>query len=358
MVAVQHEWSFFDKKNPPSVEQRRWWVDSKNTECALNKFIGNYDAIKRLRRIAYTALGNYNHCCSEMSLAFIGPASTGKTTLARLFAETLELTFIEINPRQIKNLYDIFAVMYHAFHKDGLPLMANNNVYKIPPSIVFIDEVHSLKQSVVDGLLKPTEAKDRMMAVVDRQDNQIAVDCKSVCWIIATTDRGKLFDAFDTRFSKIFLKMYNKEEIAEIIHFHNSNIPREVCDLIASYSGKVPREALDFATEIELEQTMSGDGWDIVCKRIAEERGIDPFGMTYQRLNILKALSKKAVSLKRLPNIANCKIEELEKFILPPLLESSDGDALISVGARGFEITKAGLNELQKRDISTGRMAC
>ena len=52
-----------------------------------------------MQRAAYTAWGRENHCCADLSFAMVGPASSGKTTLARLFAKTVMLPFIEVAPQ-------------------------------------------------------------------------------------------------------------------------------------------------------------------------------------------------------------------------------------------------------------------
>ena len=45
-------------------------------------------------------------------------------------------------------------------------------------------------------------------------ENGWFADCRRVCWIIATTERGLLFPPLDNRFRKIHLEMYGAEEIA------------------------------------------------------------------------------------------------------------------------------------------------
>ena len=68
-----------------------------------------------------------------------------------------------------------------------------------PPCIVFIDEVHQLPRKVEQGLLTATEKGTHRLET----ETGTVLDTYHVCWMIATTDRGLLFDAFDTRFSKV-----------------------------------------------------------------------------------------------------------------------------------------------------------
>ncbi len=179
------------------------------------------------------------------------------------------------------------------------------------------------------------------------------IDTGNVCWIIATTDRGRLFNAFDSRFSREFLKPYTPEEIARIARVNKPEVPHEVCRLIARYSSQATREAIYFATEVVHQKDMAGSTWEAAVEQIRIEQGIDEFGMSRTPLEILRALGDRGpISIAKLQTVAKVKVEELEKFTLPPLLEvSNERDALIRSSSRGFWVTEAGLMELERRQI-------
>jgi hypothetical protein len=63
----------------------------------LSRFLGNSEIVETLARAAFVALGRRNHCLSDQAFAFIGPNSSGKTTLGRLFAETVGLPLVEVS---------------------------------------------------------------------------------------------------------------------------------------------------------------------------------------------------------------------------------------------------------------------
>lgn len=345
---------------PYTREQRLWWTSPHNPECPLSRFIGNAEAIRRLQRAAFNALGRHNHCCADFSFAIYGPASTGKTTLAKLFAETLLLPFVEVEPQSIRRVHDVFEAIRKECAKpqiiDGVSYDLSlrdfgNNTYILPPMIVFIDEVHNLREQVVQGMLKATEPKDRMMVT----EEGYSVDTTNVCFMIATTERGEIFDAFDTRFQKISLRLYSKAEMAQIIKMNNPDFSDKTCEIVAKYCTHVPREALAFAKDmrIEADMSMTRTTWAEVAQRVAKDHGIDEHGMTYQRLDILKALGRSPMSAAQLPFVAQAKEAELQRFILPPLQAVTPDQPmpLITVSSKGYTITPAGLAELDKRGI-------
>jgi len=335
-----------------SAEERRRAVDPKNPEFELNKFIGNKKARRRLSRAVFSALGKTNRCCADYSFALCGPASTGKTHLAKLFAASLGIPFVSIEPQSVRRVHDILLAIEKACreHHEDIALVQNEDGrYILPPMVVFIDEVHNLKKSVVQGLLKATEPNDRSM--VTEEGFEVATN--NVCWMIATTDRGDLFDAFDTRFQKVNLRLYTKREMARIIKVNNPDWDDEVCSLVAKYNSQVPREALAFARDMRVEHEMSGgESWEKTAAAVAEDHGIDRWGMTEARVEVLKALGQKPISSAQLQYVVHVKEDELKKFVMPPLLARVPGsEPLVTVSTRGYAITLEGLAELGKRGL-------
>lgn len=362
-IDYQKQLIWFDEDTPedaPDEQQRLWYISDENPDNPFNSFIGNDKAIKRLKRAAFIALERYNRCCNDQYFAFLGPASTGKTTIAKKFAELLQLPFVEISPKSIKKINDILvniarvcettSGIYIEKHEYTLELVElTGNKFCLPPMIIFIDEVHALGNSIVQGLLKATEINDRVFVT----ESGWTVDCTNVCWIIATTDRGKLFDAFDTRFTKINLDPYTMDEVSQIVGINYVDWPKSVCDLVAKYSNSTPREALAFAKEVLLEYKMNPRDLNEIVNLIAEENDIDEFGMSKQRLNILIILKEqKNVPKNRLSQMVSCKEEELEKFIIPPMMISTeDRKSLIKIDNKGYSLTEYGLEELTKRGL-------
>jgi Holliday junction resolvasome RuvABC ATP-dependent DNA helicase subunit len=335
-----------------SKEERRWAVDPKNADFDLNKFIGNKEARRRLSRAVFSAMGKENRCCSDYAFALCGPASTGKTYIAKLFASSLGIPFVTIEPQSVRRVHDIFLEIEKSCcgHNEDIALVQNEDGgFILPPMVVFIDEVHNLRKGVVQGLLKATEPNDRTMVT----EEGVEVDTSHVCWVIATTDRGDLFDAFDTRFQKVNLRLYSKREMARIIKMNNPDWDDEVCLLVAKYNSHVPREALAFARDMRVEHEMNGgESWEETASVVAKDHGIDQWGMTDARVEVLKALGQRPISSTQIQYVVHVKEEELKKFVMPPLLaRTPDSEPLVTVSTRGYTITLEGLAELGKRGI-------
>lgn len=348
MRIMQRQMSFAVR----SRDDRRWAVDPKNPEFALNKFIGNKEAKRRLSRAVFSALGKENRCCADYSFALCGPASTGKTYLAKLFAEALDIPFVSVEPQSVRRVQDIFEEIEKACreHHEDIALVQNEDGgYILPPMVVFIDEVHNLRKSVVQGLLKATEPNDRTMVTEDG----VRVCTSHVCWVIATTDRGDLFDAFDTRFQKVNLRLYTKREMARIIKMNNPDWDDETCLLVAKYNSHVPREALAFARDMRVEHEMNGGvSWEQAAAIVAKDHGIDRWGMTEARVEVLKALGQRPISSTQLQYVVHVKEDELKKFVMPPLLARTPAsEPLVTVSTKGYTITLDGLAELRRRGL-------
>lgn len=352
MEKYQLEKVFFTKGSTLPESQVNYFrdlVSPDSDKSPFSKFVGNRKAIQKLSVVAFNALHRYNHSCRDISFAITGPASSGKTTLVRLFAEILQIPIAEISPKSVSSLDDLLDQIANSLLASKIELTElKDKFYCLPPCVVFIDEVHALKNSIVQGLLKATEPKDSILVT----ESGLTIDCFNVCWIIATTDIGKLFDAFRTRFSSIELKYLTKNEISKIININYPEFDQNVCNLIAHYNSKIPRKALEFAKYVVLYKKMNPDKtWEEVCSIVAENEGIDKFGMHESYLAVLKVLaSHQCVALKRLPYYLNRKIEEIESSILPWLMaDSEEQPSLVLVGPKGLKLTKAGVNELKRR---------
>ena len=343
----------FDGLPPaPSMKECLKMIDPKNPKSPFSNYVGQEAAKRKMGRVLLNALQKPNHCASDVSWLLTGPSSVGKTTLARIFAQILKLPFVELHPKSIKSLKDIFdAVNEKLIERKPILQMKEvaENHYIMPPCIVFIDEAHALPKGLQNGLLKATEPKDRTLVTEDRK----TVDTKSVTFILATTDAGDLFDAFINRFIEINLSPYTKKEIAQIVQLNFPQWTEVECGLAAHFQPRIPRKAIDFAKEMQMEKDISPKKkWHQIAVQVAQENNIDQHGLPLKHLQLLKALSVKPVSRERLTMILNVKIKELTQYILPWLMNSTeDNPALITISTSGVRLTNEGFLELKKRKL-------
>lgn len=352
---IQQALHFFYKGEEPTIEELQSEISAENPACPLSEFKGNPEAMRRIERACRAACLDPMHRMPQ-SLAMLGPASTGKSSLTKLIARTVQLPLAVIQPKSVKTLLDLLAKINDALNEpfeteDGpvkIELVANGNKIKLPPMFVMLEEVHAFSDSIIQGLLTAVEANDGMM-----DTGKWLVDCTNVCWVAATTDRGLLFQPFDTRFTKIFLEPYTRQQVAEIIHSRNKDWSMDVCMLIAKYSGRVVREGLAFAEEMRTEIKTTGSTPEKAVEAIRRDHKIDEHGLSFQRVTILTELAKGGpISKNNMVTIAGCEEEELEKFIMPILkMNSVDQPAMVRTTSRGYEITPAGIEQLKLRGI-------
>jgi len=334
--------------------ERRLLASRENPNSPFHHIIGNAAAVEQSELIIFHALGRRNHRASDLNLAWIGSAGVGKTMFARSIAKALELPFIETGPNNIKNPQDLFNEMQRVLSRStdawgrSLEMVKQSDgSYFAPSCIVFIDEAHQLG-SVAQTLLQATEPSTHML-----EGRDIRLDTQAVMWQFATTDRGLLFDAFDTRFMKIELQPYNRQELSQIVHIHYKDIPLSICDLIVKYYSLITRETLDAARIVRMEKNMRGGSWETAVDIVRKRDGIDEYGLSRKRLAVLKTLGNGKKSIAALANAAGIKQEEMEKFVLPPLMAHGDDfEPLVETASGGRYITEAGLAELDKRHVA------
>lgn len=283
------------------------------------------------------------------SFCFIGPPSVGKTISARALAADAGIPILELQPQAIRKADDLMNAI-DGFGFTQAEAMEYQRTGKTPRLVIFIDEVHQISNAIEQALLKALEPNDRLLVSEDGRK----VDTSRFVFMFATTDRGDLFDALDTRTVKISLQMYSQDEIAQIVKLNYPAWNVEACKLVAMYNPTFPREALAFARAVSKESKRTGNNnAQQVARTIAKQFHIDEFGMTQQRLSILTVLGQAPIARSRIRHVANVKDSELQKFVLPPLLCSTPDREmpLVTVSNKGYTITPAGLAELDKRNI-------
>jgi Holliday junction resolvasome RuvABC ATP-dependent DNA helicase subunit len=353
-----------DRSNPhlpsrPTDEEIKAKLDDPS--CPLNQLVvskKNEGSMHVLKLFAFSAYSRFDHSCRGMNFGIYAGPGQGKTTVVKKWAETIGIPFIFIQSDALESPWHLFQLIAQAHEAAGQPLQPqfNEQHYLIPPCIVFFDEAHALKESLRTGsLLNAMELNDGWMRAMPPGKNQklYTIDCQEICWVLASTDPGLIFAQSEAFYSRCTTHIpwvsAEKSEISRMVGHHRPGLPNEACDLVAHYVQN-PRKAIAFAGQMEMEAKMNGASWDVVAKKVALINGIDEFGMLFQQVNLLKALSHRPVAAQRLHLTVQCRKEELENMILPYLLQDVEGRGpLVETTPKGYALTRAGAGELEKR---------
>ncbi|MDQ3009153.1 MAG: AAA family ATPase [Acidobacteriota bacterium] len=269
--------------------------------------IGQAEAVSELVRQMNYARARKRRFSDKL---LVGSAGVGKSSLARAIARKLlsdeEILF---NGADLKSPA---AIITRLREQKKLPARLKGKA-KIQPCLVFIDEVHAISNSVQTMLLSAMD--DERTAPIDG----VVYDFAEVVFVLATTDSGRLSEAFNSRPDKTYLRSYTLEEMAGIIWLHGKKkenlndheLPREVCLEIAARMRCNPRRAVRCLTERLLPYFHSQthrDDEKLDVKRLAravtleavchyfDEQGIDLNGLDVVAKNYLNYLSRNGAT--------------------------------------------------------------
>ena len=375
----QRERAFFDPTPdrkypnwPPRPTEKELIQKLESKSCPLNEIVVSEDNegnMRTIRRNLFTAMKRYNHSMRGMSMGIFAGSGQGKSFIAKQIVKAIELPLVFLQASAIDDNYSIFSSMREVCEKHGTPMVPQATEYEFtcPSMVVVIDEAHALKPKLMKaGLLNAMEADDGWMACsVPGCSDTLMVDCRNVCWIACTTERGVLFDAFCTRLAThINWNPAGEKEIADIVKrkmdkYANRNeiafsLPLSAAELVAKYR-RVPREAISFARKVIQEKDMySSHSWEECVSVVASDMDINEWGMTSKEVAVLSAVGQRPISKNNLITIAACRIEELERYVLPPLFAHSNGGPLVVSTSRGCTITRSGLARLDEMSVPNG----
>lgn len=178
----------------------------------------------------------------------VGPAGVGKTTLVRKIGAMLlsrEPVFLSgSDPRRPSDLIERLT-------QEGLvPNVTGTAMTTIDPCLIFIDEVHGIPNSIATALLSAMD-DDRITTIEGRR-----YDFNQVVFLLATTDPGKLSEAFQSRPHKTWLRPYTLHEMAGIVWLHSrdcldgAELTREACYEIAARMRCNPRRSVRALSQV------------------------------------------------------------------------------------------------------------
>lgn len=228
-------------------------------------FVGNEPAVEALSIQLLYAETTGGHTLRPIGL--FGPKSTGKTELARRVAKALSVPELFLSETSLGNIDQLAKRMQRRATEAGHPMRTHGvegglTILRCSPMVVFIDEVHQLSTRVQDALLPVFESDDRML-----RGSRVIIDARDVSFIVATTDWGKLREAFRSRVRPISLRAYTAREVSTMLRLRIglqsgggenpgsvdpvvTGLGEEALVAIATAARAVPRVAIDLLREI------------------------------------------------------------------------------------------------------------
>lgn len=267
---------------------------------------------------------------------FSGVRGTGKTTLARIVAESLNCehpsedgspcgTCAACKAIREKNCLDVFeldAASNNSVEKmrDMLETIHYHPVYKT--KIYILDECHMLSNSASNALLKALEEPPA-----------------GVVFILCTTEKHKILPTIISRCSCYDFEKISREQISghllNVCQKHGANIDKSALDIIAKAADGSMRDALSILDKFialdNVDATMVADALGMAANDIVVTilEGIANENPSIAS-DALKAFSNRGGSLSHL-------IEDIFSFLLDMIDFQHTGDADAIVGTDDYK---------------------
>ena len=269
------------------------------------------DALK----ISVTSAKTRSTCLGH--ILFYGPPGTGKTTLANAISNEMGCPLQTANGANLRSIKSIAAYLF-----------------KIQPnSVLFIDEIHRMTQTVEEFLYPVMEDFKIDMPVGDKKfgGKTISMSVPNFTLIGATTEIGSLAKPFIDRFkNKHTLKLYSNKDLRAIAASNVSkldiSLSEDAMNLVAKISKGTPRivnSTLEWLRDYKIAKRLSQLSVEDV-KEAMKIRGIDPNGLTDVDRQYLRALRDSDTPLGVNTISATIGIDKttIESIIEPWLLKN------------------------------------
>ncbi|HEY3321368.1 MAG TPA: Holliday junction branch migration DNA helicase RuvB [Planctomycetota bacterium] len=297
----------------PRAEQNEEAVELSLRPQRFADFIGQ-ERVKENLQVYVKAALKRKSALDHVLLS--GPPGLGKTTLARIIAQELGVSFQGTSAPALKRPGDLVGLL------TALP----------EQTVLFIDEIHRLPVAFEEYLYSAME--DFFIDVpVDQGPSARSVrfNLKPFTLIGATTRDGLLSRPFQDRFGiPQKLSFYTTEELTRIVTrsaaILSTRIEASASSEIASRARKTPRIANRLLRRLRDWADVEGDGTvtqKIACKGL-EREGVDTAGLDGMDRRILNAISSHhgtPVGVKTIAVIVGEEEDTIENVYEPFLIQ-------------------------------------
>jgi Holliday junction DNA helicase RuvB len=304
-------------------------------------FIGNESAINQIKQML--VYSNKNKTKALPSIGLFGPKSTGKTEICRRIAFCMNVPVIHISKSILSSEKDFYEKISEEITIHDKTCLTEN-------VIVFIDEAHLLSKRMQDSLLTALERDDRMY-----HSKYGSINTKNITWIIATTDPGKLGQAFLSRLLEINLSGYSSEEVVKIMKnkaCKDLDIDRccflfteEMLNFIALSGKCVPRKCYELFRQSAIHFSVTGFQLSLtnLQRYMRQSFGVVSDGYDLMDMKYLKFLSenpKQKLGLDLISTYMDMDKDTIKNNIEPWLIRNGT----IIRTRSGRQITDIGMN--------------
>ncbi len=280
----------------------------------ISEYIGQKEA-KEMLEVYIKAALKRNESLDHTLL--YGPPGLGKTTLAQIIANELNVNIKVVSGPAIERSGDLAAVLSTLNEGD----------------VLFIDEIHRLPRYVEEVLYSAME--DYVLDIMVGKDSQarsIRVDLPPFTLVGATTRFGDLAAPLRDRFGVVLrLEYYTVEDLNTIINrtalVYNANIDKNASLELAMRSRGTPRIANRLFRRVRDFADVKNDGIISleVCKEALSKLGIDRDGLDYTDYRYLKAIIETfnggPVGVESLAATISEEVSTIEDVYEPYLLQ-------------------------------------